>query len=182
MLPHNLGCNPRAAAQGDESRGRLSPAGRPGSWACGAATAGRRARSGGAERPVGLPSHPFSAAWSRVVVVAREGLLVASSGLAGLVQTAGRSSSGTVTSPALSPPGSAAEEGADRQTLASPGRRGTGLNYLVVQLLRSRVGRREQLEPVWLKAKPGRAVPLSQLSDAPPWEGDKLVGDAAPVA
>lgn len=51
----------------------------------------------------------------------------------------GRSSSGTVTSPMLSLPGSAAEEGAGWQT-AFRGRRGVGLNSLMVQLPGSRQG------------------------------------------
>lgn len=54
------------------------------------------------------------------------GSVVASLGLAGLVQTTGRSSSHTVTPPALSSPGLAAEEGADGQTLASRGEEALG--------------------------------------------------------
>lgn len=104
------------------------------------------------------------------------GLLVASTELAGLVldlwevQLWCRHFSNTVP----------ASEGAGWQT-DFHGRRGVGLNSWMVQLPGSwRGGRRDQLEPVWLRAKLGIEVPLSQLSGAPPWEEDKLVGMLQP--
>lgn len=122
---------------------------------------------------VGLPSHPFSPARSWVVAVARGGF-----------PGAGRSGEDCwevqFWHPHLSSTVPAWFSCGRRGRSANsgfPGRREVRLSCLMVQLLQSQQGwEEEQLKPVWLRAKPGRVVPLSQLSGAPPWEGDKLVG------
>jgi len=110
LLPHNLGCYPRVAARGGESRGELGPgwgAGFPGELQPAARLVwGVWSGHQLAEQPL-LASSVSGGGCGTL------GPMAASPGLVDLVQTVGRSSFGTITSPALSLPGSAEEEEAD---------------------------------------------------------------------